>query len=256
MPFPFILVGLMIAGAAASAAAANQANQRAKGAAGQNYLANNQDLYQSMLASYDQSSRLGVSAASNIGQLLNRTGGARGQSSLDTVGQVALDAGMDAQNIRQGQDYAKSATAIRQQQVQNQANSSLQPIGMAAIQGGIQGASIGSSLQGAFDSYQRSTAQAAALQKAQLAMDPQNSPAIQEIGRAQASALADGVSPQYLNHPAVMERYQQQQIALAYNVKSAENNYNASLNNLWFSGTQVQRANSRWNMQLPNWMKK
>ncbi len=216
MPFPFMLIGAA-AMAAMAAAQANQANQRAKGAAGINQQALNAEVEQNRLKNYDQMYRLGQESRSQIGAFMNGQGFGSGGSVNSAIAQMYADASMDSQHLRDAIKNGDTAASYQRQSIINQARSSMSPVGLAAIQGGLQGAALGASFGSAVNSYNTQSATSGVLNNP-------NAPAWQ------VDAVLKGVPAESLNNPRIAE------------ILSQQYNTNQSLSNLAVQASQQNAA--------------
>lgn len=153
--FPFIIAAA-VAGGALAASSASKSNRNVKKAAKANYAILNDQIEQSRFAFYDNASRLGQAAQTNLSNYYLSIQGKTGGAYRAVASQIARDAARDAINLKENAAATEKSLELQKENIRIGAQSQVQSVPLAALQGGISGASTGASLVGAFQSLQGS----------------------------------------------------------------------------------------------------
>ena len=239
MALPFLALagagvfGFMGANSANSANSANNAAARAQQEAA------NENVKSIRLNFFDTSRIASENFQTGLGGIENQLfGGFASGHSLNRViaGKVA-DERKDQDARKFAKDKNIENTEVQKQNIVNQASSQLQSPLLAAVQGGISGFSLGSSLQGGLDALSSATAATDTLSgiEAVLAADPLNTDAL-----ASLRAVTSGVPMELINAggavgQAILQPFKTQIATEAFNTE----NFNKALS---FQASQTAAA--------------
>jgi len=183
----FLPIAMGVGMAGLSALGASQANSATSKAAVANQKAAAQEIVQNRMAIYDQMGQHSQAVQSRIGSFANSVGFRTGRSINSVIGQMFSDSQADSNALRNRLRNAEVSGQLQLQSIRANANTQMQSVGLAALQGGLQGFSMGMSLQSAISDMSTQ------LEVSKLVNDP-STPAWK------IDALSRGVNPSFFNN--------------------------------------------------------